>query len=31
VDGDPTMDIACLRRVGLIMQGGHRRDALTAE
>ena len=31
VDGDPLKDIACLQRVGLVMQGGRRRDDLSAE
>ena len=31
VDGDPLADIACLARVGLVMQGGRRRDKLSAE
>lgn len=31
VDGDPLTNIACLRRVGLVMQGGRRRDGLSAE
>gem|GEM_PF-5889281 len=31
VDGDRRTDVACLQRVGLIMQGGRRRDALTVE
>ena len=31
VDGDPLNDAACLRRVGLVLQGGRRRDGLSAE
>jgi imidazolonepropionase-like amidohydrolase len=31
VDGDPLTNIACLQRVGLILQGGRRRDNLSAE
>ena len=31
VDGDPLNDVACLARVGLVMQGGRRRDTLSAE
>ena len=31
VDGDPLKDVACLARVGLVMQGGRRRDTLSAE
>jgi imidazolonepropionase-like amidohydrolase len=31
VDGDPLKDIACLERVGLILQGGRRRDGLSAK
>jgi imidazolonepropionase-like amidohydrolase len=29
VDGDPLADIACLQRVGLVMQGGRRVDSLS--
>jgi imidazolonepropionase-like amidohydrolase len=31
VDGDPLADVTCLRRVGIIMQRGKRRDRLSAE
>ena len=31
VDGDPLKDVACLQRVGLVMQSGRRRDGLSAE
>lgn len=31
VDGDPSKDVACLQRVGLVLQGGRRRDGLSAE
>lgn len=31
VDGDPLKDVACLQRVGLVLQGGRRRDGLSAE
>lgn len=31
VDGNPLTDVACLRRVGLVVQGGRRRDTLSAE
>jgi imidazolonepropionase-like amidohydrolase len=31
VAGDPFQDVACLQRVGLILQGGRRRDHLSAE
>jgi imidazolonepropionase-like amidohydrolase len=31
VDGDPLTDAASLQRVGLILQGGRRRDTLSVE
>ncbi len=31
VDGNPLTDVACLRRVGVILQGGHRRDTLSEQ
>lgn len=31
VDGDPLTDVACIQRIGLVMQGGRRRDDLSAE
>ncbi len=31
VDSDPLKDIACLQRIGLILQGGRRRNTLSAE
>lgn len=31
VEGDPLRDVACLQRVGLILQGGRRRDDLSAQ
>ncbi|MGH2373710.1 MAG: amidohydrolase family protein, partial [bacterium] len=31
VDGDPLADIACLQRVGVILQGGRRRDILSEQ
>lgn len=31
VDGDPLADVTCLRRVGIILQNGRRRDGLSAE
>jgi hypothetical protein len=31
VDGDPLVDVGCLERVGVIFQGGRRRDTLSLQ
>lgn len=31
VDGDPLTDITCLQRVGVVLQGGQRRDTLSVQ